>query len=310
MIDWYNLQVIPLKIIIPRKEGHTMKKIGLTLLALSLCTVPVDASSSTDKKVSQLKKESIQGHTYLMHQTLQMNQSSSKEIVSIFKKKRDSFFNDYIIRIHEQKNGKWTDSYKKTIKEQHDVKFITTGLLGKYDHAVVGYKSGSRNVLSAYLIGSTDGKTLKTVQTKDGLLMGNAKIAKGNLYYLNRSITLSKYTYKKNKLVSAGKPNGQDDRIAAEQPKVWLGLEQQSGKTRFVGKRSYTVHVGDRIGIGRNLLTDTNDYEYSLHLKGHYTMDWDFSRVSLLTKQPGTTYLVLSPSLGAKSVDIEIIVKK
>lgn len=173
-----------------------MKRIGLILLALTLSTVPVDASS-TDKKIEQLKKESIQGHTYLMHRTLQMNQSSSKEIVSIFKKKRDSFFNDYIIRVHELKNGKWKESYEKVIKEQHDVKFITAGLIGKYEHTVVGYKSGSRNFLNSYLIGSTDGETLKTIQTKEGLLMGNAKIAKGSLYYLNRSITLSKYSYKK-----------------------------------------------------------------------------------------------------------------
>lgn len=286
-----------------------MKRIGLILLASTLSTVPVDASS-TDKKIEQLKKESIQGHTYLMYRTLQMNQSSSKEIVSIFKKKRDSFFNDYIIRVHELKNGKWKDSYKKVIKEQYDVKFITAGHIGKYEHTVVGYKSGSRNFLNSYLIGSPDGETLKTIQTKEELLMGNAKIAKGSLYYLNRSITLSKYSYKKNKLVSTGQPTGQDDRIVAEQPEVWLGLEQLSGRAKYIGKHTYTVHVGDRIGIGRNQLTDAKDYEYSLHSKGHYTMDWDYSKVSLLTKKPGTTYLILSPGPGEKEVDIEIIVKK
>lgn len=62
--------------------------------------------------------------------------------------------------------------------------------------------------------------------------------------------------------------------------------------------------------IGRNQLTDARDYEYSLHSKGHYTMDWDYSKVSLLTKKPGTTYLILSPGPGEKEVDIEIIIKK
>ncbi|WP_313635617.1 hypothetical protein [Exiguobacterium sp.] len=112
-------------------------------------------------------------------------------------KEKRFIFNDYIIRVHELKNGKWKESYEKVINEQHDVKFITAGLIGKYEHAVVGYKSGSRNFLNSYLIGSTDGKTLKTIQKKKGLLMGNAKIVKGSLYYLNRSITLSKYSYKK-----------------------------------------------------------------------------------------------------------------
>ncbi len=37
-----------------------MKRIGLTLLALTLSTVPVDASS-TDKKIEQLKKDRFRG---------------------------------------------------------------------------------------------------------------------------------------------------------------------------------------------------------------------------------------------------------
>ncbi len=306
------------------KGSTSMRKSLINLVVFSLFTVPVSAATSNNSietKIKELKNESFDGYKYLTHQTLQMNESSSKEIISIFKKKipgTNDYLNDYVIRIHEMKSGKWTNSYKKVLKEQHDLKIITKGQLGKYNHVVVGSKIGSRNILSTHLIGSLDGKTLNTIQTKENIMMGNAKIIKNNLYYMNRSITLSKYTYKKNKLVSSGKTNGRDDRIVAEQPKVWLGLKQKnhSDVVQVIGNKTYTVKVGDRIGIGRYLLEDTKSYEYSLHAyddskksKNTTRVYWDFSKSSLVTKKSGTAYLTLSPSLYVEPVQIKIIIK-
>lgn len=287
-----------------------MKKwLGLLLVVFLFTWSPsVDASASTADQVKKLQRTTIEGHKMEDHRVLQLNSSAMREIVSLYKKEGE-YINDYMILVHEWKGGKWQITYKRKMPQRMYMKFITSGKMGASEKVVLGTYEGSSNAFDAIVIGSPDGKKIQTMQQKGTYFYGNATILNGVLYYMNSSVTIDKYKVEKGKVVSAGKPNGRDDRLVANNPKVWLGLVAQGGTTDYVGKRVMTVKVGERIGIGRYGVSDTRGYAYRFYTTSGDALEWDFKRPALVAKRKGTQVIQFEPEPYANPIELKIVVK-
>lgn len=281
----------------------------LLLIGLIASNNPVEASSSTSDQVNKLKRMTIDGHTMQAHLVTQMNSSKMREIVSLFQREGEYYSNDYLVLVHEWKSGKWQQVYKREIPNRAYMQFVTSGKMGASEKVVVGAYEGSGNFMDAFVIGSPDGKKIQTMQQRGGYFYGNATIVNGTLYYMNSSVTIHKYKVQNGKVVSAGKPNGRDDRLVAGNPKMWLGLVARGETTDYVGKRVITVKVGDRIGIGRYGVSDTRGYAYRMYTTSGDSLEWDFKRPAFVAKRKGTDMIQFEPEPYADPIELKIIVK-
>lgn len=288
-----------------------MRKWLSLLLLTGLITFvhPVEASSSTTDQVNKLKRMTIDGYTMQAHLVIQLNSSKMREVVSLFQRENEYYSNDYLVLVHEWKGGKWQQVYKREMLERGYMQFVTSGKMGASEKVVVGAFEGSGNYMDAFVIGSPDGKKIQTMHQRGGYFYGNATIVNGTLYYMNSSVTIQKYKVQNGKVVSAGKPNGRDDRLVAGNPKVWFGLTARGETTDYVGKRVVTVKVGDRIGIGRYGVSDTRGYAYRMYTTSGGSLEWDFKRPALIAKRKGTDIIQFEPEPYAEPIELKIIVK-
>lgn len=284
-------------------------KVFILCVVLIFVAVPTEAAQSTDQFVKELKKSNLNGYTYDDHQLIQLNSSKPLEVVSIFKKE-EAYWNDYMVLVHELKNGKWKQSYRRSFEDRSNLMFISKGRMGASDKIVVGTYEGSGSFLEAFLIGSPNGRDIKLMHQKSELYKGDALIIDGVLFYTNGSIVQQKYRVQNGKVVSAGRATGRDDRFIAGNPKIWLGLKHSGKNAVYVGKTTLYVKVGDRIGIGRHGLNDSRGYAYRvMSYDGGTTLDYDLNRPALVAKKRGTSVLSLEPEAYGDAVEITVIVR-
>lgn len=268
-----------------------------------------EAALSTEDFVAQLQDSWFNGYTYDDHQLIQLNTSRPLEVVSIFKREND-FWYDYMIYVHELKNGEWKLSYRRPVEERSNLMFITKGRMGATDKVVIGSYEGSGGFLESYLIGSANGRDIKLMQQKSGLFQGNALILDGVLFYANSSIVSQKYRVQNGKIVSAGRASGRDDRFISKNPKIWLGLKKSGNRTVYVGKKTVYAKVGDRIGIGRYGVSDTREYAYRLMTyDGSQVLTYDLERPGIKVVKKGTSVLSLEPDAYGEAVEIKVVVR-
>lgn len=289
-----------------------MKK---TLVALMMGSIllfqpnATQAAQSTEDFVEELQYSWFDGYTYDAHQLIQLNTSRPLEVVSIFKRESD-YANDYMIYVHELKNGKWKLSYRRPVEYMSNLMFLTKGRMGATDKVVIGSYEGTGGYLDSYLIGSPNGRDIKLMHQNGGLFQGTVLIKDGVLFYANSSIVEKKYRVQNGKLISAGRTSGRDDRFISNNPNIWLGLKKSGDRTIYTGKKTLYAKVGDRIGIGRYGINDTRGYAYRLmSYDGDSTLTFDETYPILKVVKKGTSVLTLEPDAYGDSVEIKIVVR-
>lgn len=289
-----------------------MKPLLMTLVIGSLLFFSpniTEAAISTDEFVDRLQQSSFDGYTYDDHQLIQLNTSRPLEVVSIFKRENE-FWYDYMIYVHELKNGEWKLSYRRPVDDLSNLTFITKGRMGATDKVVIGSYEGSGGFLTSYLIGSPNGRDIKMMHQKNALFQGGAWILDGVLFYGNGSIVEQKYRVQKGKVVSAGRGTGRDDRFISKNPKIWLGLKRSGTRAVYVGKQTIYAKVGDRIGIGRYGVSDSRGYAYRLLSDGASdSLEFDWDRPGMKAVKKGTTTLWLEPDAYGDSIEINVVVR-
>ncbi len=277
-------------------------------LALLLVSIPAEAAQSTDEFVKQLQRSYVNGYTYDDHMLIQLNTSKPLEVVSIFKREED-YWNDYMIYVHELHQGEWKQSYQRSIEDRSNLMFVTKGRMGATDKVVLGSFEGSGGFMDAFLIGSPNGRDIRLMQQKTGLFQGGAIILDGTLFYSSAGIAHQKYRVTNGKVVSNGRTAGRDDRFISGNPNIWIGLTKSGSRSVYTGKKTIYAKVGDRIGIGRQGLSDSRGYGYRLMSYGSFMLDDNPNRYGFIAKRKGTTVFSLEPEAYGDAVEIKIIVR-
>lgn len=289
-----------------------MKKILFALVFGSLLLIHPSvskAAQSTENFVEELQYSWFNGYTYDDHRLIQLNTSRPLEVVSIFKRENEYGY-DYMIYVHELKNGEWKVSYRRPVEYMTNLSFITKGRMGATDKVLIGSYEGSGNFLDAYLIGSPNGRDIKLMQHKSSVFQGGAWIIDGVLFYGSGSIVSQKYRVQNGKVVSAGRASGRDDRLISKNPKIWLGLKMSGNRAVYAGKKTVYAKVGDRIGIGRYGVSDTRGYSYRLmSYDGSSVLSYDTVRPGMTAVKKGTAVLSLEPDAYGDAVEIKVIVR-
>lgn len=289
-----------------------MKKIFFALLIgciLLFQPNATQAAQSTEDFIEQLQYSWFGDYIYDDHQLIQLNTSRPLEVVSIFKRENEYGY-DYMIYVHELKNGEWKVSYRRPVEYMSNLTFITKGRMGATDKVLIGNYEGSGNFLDAYLIGSPNGRDIKLMQHKSSLFQGGAWIIDGVLFYGSGSIVSQKYRVQNGKVVSAGRASGRDDRFISKNPKIWLGLKKSGSRTVYAGKKTVYAKVGDRIGVGRYGVSDTRGYSYRLMTyDGSTALVYDRVRPGMRAVKKGTAVLSLEPDAYGDAVEIKVVVR-
>lgn len=188
----------------------------------------------------------------------------------------------YRAQTYETESKQWRTVYKDWRYDQFGASYLLEqGKLidTKKEQVVVGPFFGSGAIITPELIGSTDGKQVRTLLQPDkSYSFGNVKIKNKTLYLGTASIVHDTYRYEKNKWKHRI-GTGQDDRDLAGPVTKWLKLSQKKGKARFSTSRNVKLRVGDTFAIVRADRTDTSPFSYRTLQSGSSKMKYLYPSV-------------------------------
>lgn len=270
--------------------------ISLLVAAGIFMAVPTttQAMSSSEKnmvkkQVAHLKKSKLAGgYKATEVTTVHLLGHDIPETFTIYI--RDNGLKDIVYRAqtYELKTKQWRTVYKDWRYDQLSPSyFLEQGKLvdTKKEQIVVGPFYGSGANITPELIGSTDGRQVRTLLQPDkSYSFGNVTIKNKKLYLGTASIVHDTYRYEKNKWKHRV-GTGQDDRDLAGPVTKWLKLSQVNGKARFSTSRNVKLKIGDTFAIVRSDRTDTSPFSYRTLQSGSSKMKYLYPSVYKATKK-------------------------